>query len=515
MPRENCVTRWRARDRRPTLVDSDPMSTPPQEASSGLGRATPPAEFAAYGADDVRLLRQAIEVARGAAACLHPRRLILGLFLLLVLMQLGWLYDRSTEPRFGPSGLFADDPAEDREAAIAEAWAVIAASSHGDDPDAMPPADPAEWRSLVTTSASGIVEASRVEGVAPEYVSSAQGWLAILARGVPRGTFAAASEAFALEFASFCRSAIALRWSEAASSLGRMTLGLPDAIWRHDRMFFLGFGLPAVVLTSFFGGMLARLAACRFGRREWITIPESADFAASSVARLVSAPLLPIVVALFPLGVIALLGFLLRLPVLDAVGGALFGVPLALSLLASLLLLGLLVSWPLVVPAVACEDADAADCVQRAYAAVVHRPGRFVVLGAAAVLGLVVGVAMLDAVIVATLAFTAGSLSQSAPATLVATIGSRGWLEFGSAGPAVALLEAPWSGYAIAVWTTTIRWLVGGFVLAWLFDAGTRIYLFLREQVDGSRPEAIASLPSAETRSERMREAIEAARRAR
>lgn len=490
------------------------MSRTPQESSPGIGRAEPPADFAAYGADDVRLLRQAIETARAAAACLHPRRLILGLFLLLVLVQVGWLYDRSTEARFGPHGVFADDPDQDRELAVAEAWAVIVAGSHGLDPNAAAPSDPAAWRDLVADTASGILSAANEKGVSSEYVSNAEGWIATLGRGVPRGTFAAVSDAWAVDFGAFCRAAVALRWSDAATSLGRMTVVLPAAIWRHDRMFFLGFMLPAVILASFFGGMLSRLAACRFGRREWITIPESADFAAGSVARLVSAPLLPIVVALLPLGVIALLGYLPSVPILDAIVGGLFGVPLALSLLAALLLLGLLVSWPLVVPAVACEDADAADCVQRAYAAVVHRPGRFVVLGLAAIAGLVVGVAVLDAVIVATLSLTAGALSMTAPEFVVAAIGDRPWLGFGEQTPAAALLDMPWSGRAIAVWATTIRWIVGGFVLAWLFDAGTRIYLFLREQVDGSRPEAIASLPSAETRAERIREAIDAARRA-
>ena len=491
------------------------MSRTPLESSTRIGRADPPADFAAYGADDVRLLRQAIETARGAAACLHPRRLILGLFLVLVLVQVGWLYDRSTEPRFGPEGLFADDPQGDRELAIAEAWALITAASHEVDANASPPTDPIAWRERVTETAREIVSAARQTDVSAEYANSAVGWLATLDRGLPRGTFAAASDAWAVEFGLFCRSAVALRWGEAATSLGRITVGIPAAIWRHDRMFFLGFLLPAVILASFFGGMLSRLAACRFGRREWITIPESADFAAGSVTRLVSAPLLPIVVALLPLGVIALLGYLLRGPVLDAIGGSLFGVPLALSLLAALLLLGLMVSWPLVVPAVACEDSDAADCVQRAYAAVMHRPGRFVVLGIAAIVGLVVGVAVLDAVIVATLSLTAGSLSLTAPEFVRAAIGERPWLGFGEASPNAALLDMPWSGRAIAVWATTIRWLVGGFVLAWLFDAGTRIYLLLREQVDGSRPEAIANLPTAETRSERIREAIEAARRAR
>ena len=489
------------------------MSKSPQESSPAIGRAEPPADFAAYGADDVRLLRQAIETARSAAACLHPRRLILGLFLLLVLVQVGWLYDRSTEARFGPEGLFADDPQQDREAAIAEAWALIVAGSHELEPNAAAPSDPAAWQDLVAETASSIIAATREEGVPPEYVASAEAWLVTLDRGVPRGTFAAASDALTKEFGVFCRAAVTLRWSEAATSLGRISVGIPAAIWRHDRMFFLGFLLPAVILASFFGGMLSRLAACRFGRREWITIPESADFAAGSVARLVSAPLLPIVVALLPLGVIALLGYLLRVPALDAIGGSLFGVPLALSLLAALLLLGLIVSWPLIVPAVACEDADAADCVQRAYAAVVHRPGRFVVLGLAAIAGMVVGVGVLDAVIVTTLSLVAGALSMTSPEFVLAAIGDRPWLGFGEATPAAALLDLPWSGRAIAVWATTGRWLVGGFVLAWLFDAGTRIYLFLREQVDGSRPEAIANLPTAETRAERIREAIDAARR--
>ncbi len=497
------------------------MAEPPDAAElEGLPeRPEVPPSFAAYGAEDARLLRQAVEVARAAAACFHPRRLILGLFLLLVLVETGRLYDRSTEPRFGPEGLKAEDPERNRAEGVRTLWRVLLETDPSDRGETQVPVDPPADSATVREIAAGVLASLAMAADEPQLEAASRE--AVVSRmraieaSVPRGTFASAAREVEVEFGRFCRSVIELQLVEAAQALRTIALDLPLAIWRHDRLFLLGFGLPAVVIGAFFGGMLARLAACRFGRREWITLGEAADFASQSTLRLVSAPLLPLVVAIFPLGLVLLLGYLLRVPFLDGVGGILFGIPVALAVFAAVLVLGLATSWALVVPAVACEDADAADCVQRAYAAMLHRPGRMVVLLVGGLLGLAVGVAVLDAVIVVALALARGALEPSAPSWVSAAIGERGWLAFGSEDADPTLLAAPWAADAVAIWSSLLRWLVGGFVLAWLFDAGTRVYLYLREQVDGTRPEAIAVLPDSATRADRIREAIEASRRGR
>lgn len=453
------------------------------------------------------LWAEGVEVAGSAVAAMHPRRLLLGLLLLLLLVETGRTYDRITEPRFGPAGLLAADPAADRatslEALLASIGSQVARSEESAE---VLRAIEAEVRRLGEVASTASDDAARKAAIAT---------LAEIERLRPRGTFEATSAAVAESYGGFVRAVITLRGRDAAESLGRVLFRVPWSIWRHDRMFLIGVGVPSLVLLGIFGGMLARIAACRFARRQWVSVSDAADFAASSALRLVSAPFLPVIAALVPLGVAALLGLLLQVPLVDAVGGIAFGVPLALSLFAAILLLGLLASSLLVIPAVTCEDADAADALQRAYACLFNQPLRLLGLVVVGLISLAIGTAVVDGVVVVMLGLASSSLAVSTPDWVPAAIGSRGWLEFGGGGAKIDLLLAPWSASAISVWCTLARWLVGAYVLAWIFDGGVRIYLFLRQATDGTRPEEIAPARGRVPQGDRIAEAIDAARRAR
>jgi len=473
------------------------------------------------GAGIAGLLAECVETARSAVASLHPRRLAVGVLAVLVIVQIGELHDRLAGPRFGPAGLFAADPAADLEESV-ERWRVRLA----DMPSS--PSSPGSLESIadedrqatafeaVSATPWQLLDEARrrlVERVGNEG-DDVERDLERLLVDRPRGTFECVVQAVGGAFGDFCRGVATADPRRAVERLGTIAIAVPTAIWRHDRLFLLSVGLPSILLSCLLGGMLARMAACRFARRQWLTLAESADFAFASWRRLLSAPLLPLAAALVPLGIVALLGLLLAVPIVDVLTGVLFGVPMILGLVAAILLLGLAVGWPLIVPAVACEDADAADCLQRAYAYPFNRFGRFLVLIAAALVGLVLAVAVLDAVVLTTFAMVHLATSGTAPDWVGTLLGDRAWLRFGEGPPAPLFAVEGWAVDAVATWTTLARMLVGGLVFAWIFDAGVRIHLFLRGAVDRIRPEEIAESPGRPPRPERIREAIEAARRA-
>jgi hypothetical protein len=461
------------------------------------------------------LLAECVETARAAVASLHPRRLAVGLLAVLLLGQIGDLHDRLAGPRFGPGGLLAEDPEAELVASIerwrsrlSESIASEADSGSFDAESATPWQLLAEGRRrLVASRSSRIDDDADLGGEARVEMER------VFLEDRPLGTYDAVSSLVAGRFGDFCRSVVAIDPRSAATSLGGMVIDVPVAVWRHDRLFLLSFGLPALIVSTLLGGMVARMAACRFARRQWLTLGESADFVGASWRRLISAPLLPLAAALVPLGAVALLGLVLSVPWLDVVAGVLFGSSLILGLLAGILLVGIAVGWPLIVPAVACEDADATDCLQRAYAYPFNRFGRYLVLAVAAIVGLAVAVAVLDALLLTTLWSVRLAVAGTAPAWVGELLDGRGWLEFGAPSPAMLSIDGV-AADAVATWVSLSRLLVGALVFAWLFDAGVRIHLFLRRAVDRVRPEEIAESPGQRPRAERVREAIEAARRA-
>lgn len=450
------------------------------------------------------LVAECVETARSAVASLHPRRLLIGLLAVLVIAQIGALHDRLAGPRFGPAGLLAERPEADLDASLAR-WRVRLASGTAGQAE--------ETFDVAAASPSQIVDEAKRRALAADRSEDGAALVASFLSDRPLGTFESASIASCENFGRLCRSIVSIDPGTAAQAFSSLVVRIPAALWRHDRLFLLSFGLPALVVASLLGGMVARMAACRVARRQWITIGESVDFAVGSWRRLVAAPVLPIAASLVPLGAVALLGLLLSVPALDVIAGVLFGVPLLLGLVVAILLLGVAAGWPLIVPAVACEDADAADCLQRAYAYPFNRLGRYLALLFAGLVGLAVAVAVLDALLLTMVWAVRLAMSGTAPAWVDGVLADRSWLEFGRTPPTLLAVDG-WAEDAAATWSNLARFLIGALAFAWVFDVGVRIHLFLRRAVDRVRPEEIAESPGPATRSERIREAVAAAHRA-
>jgi hypothetical protein len=490
------------------------------ESSDTPSAAPPPAAFPPRGPHEIgeagRLFAECGVVMAAARSSLHPRRWLVALLLLLLLGELGRVHDRASEPRVGPSGLLAVDPAADLAAAMELAGKLLRTGGGG----TMEPmaaggedASPRELRRRLEEAVSGRIEAWRGE-------TSEAGREAILLEirqleaVMPQGTAAAAGKAIQQAVSGICSAVVSLDPRGLAAGLHAALFAVPEAVWRVDRPFLLWWGVPAAVLVSFFGVVIARIAACGFARRQWLSISDSTDFAVASAGRAGLMPLIPILAALVLLLVSSLWSLGMRVPVLDLLAGIAFGVVIGLALLAAIVLIVSAAASPMLVASVACEDTDAGDCLQRAIAFAAHRPARYLALLAAALAGGVAGVVFVDGVVVAALRLASAAAESAGPAWSVAAIGSPVWLAFGE-GRAVeaAWLDAPFAADAVATWAALLRMAVGAYAFAVFFDAGVRIYLLQRFACDGRRPEEIAESPGRVPRADRVREAIAAASR--
>jgi hypothetical protein len=142
----------------------------------------------------------------------------------------------------------------------------------------------------------------------------------------------------------------------------------------------LGLG-TVVVLTlvwALFGGAIARSAVVELATDERIGMGEALKYAAGHYRHYVWSILAPMVgIALF-LCIMALGGFVARVPVLNILV-ALFTTPLYLlaGFIVMLMLIGLVVGCPLMFPAISAEGSDSFDAISRAYSYIYTKPWRY------------------------------------------------------------------------------------------------------------------------------------------
>jgi len=233
-------------------------------------------------------------------------------------------------------------------------------------------------------------------------------------------------------------------------------------------------GLFLLVLTplwAVFGGAIARMVAVDVAGHLYMTSGDGLVFASRRMPAMSFSLYLPLIVLGVLVLAIALLGtVLLGVPVLNAVGGVLYGIVLVLGILLGLVFVGFVVGQALLVPAISCESSDAADAVQRAYAYIFNRPGRSVLYIA---LALVQGVVLF--------AVARWFVTSFAGATLdLAT----SWIGSGPITPADEG-EDPLVLRASRGWERIFSLLVPAVVVSHYFSASTLVYLVLRRVNDG------------------------------
>lgn len=436
-------------------------------------------------------------ILRAVTAAAQPGRLVMGLMIVVLLMTGGRVWDWAFAPSVAPEGLMEEPWTAEDDAAAQESLARIL-KRRGLPEQPADVLDAGAVRRQVKDAYAGqraelwvkVDGSEDSQGALDELREADELYLETLMEideVRPRGVFEGTVAHVTASFNRMVEGLVSLRFDDFFGGIGDLFVRTPIGMWRHDRLFALAYGLFFVVIVAIGGGAVARMAATEIALGERLRLQEAVDFAAGSWRRLVFSLLLPLLIAAVLSALLLGAGFFLMLPYMDVIGGLLYGVALLLGAGVVFLLVGYAAGASLLVPAVACENCDAADAQQRAYAYVLSRPLHLLGYGFVCFVGLAVGFVLASLFAVAVLNVT-GALVDAATANDAVTV-AYGFSLFDLAPREVAALpmagHSTWSASLVMLWQTVIVSLVAGYVYAYYFSASTAIYLLMRQVCDG------------------------------
>lgn len=273
---------------------------------------------------------------------------------------------------------------------------------------------------------------------------------------------------------AFARETMAGDFAEAAGSLGYGLLGAPVSVAAERPVAFAALLLLLAPVWMIGGGAICRMVAVDVAGRTNLSTADGLISAARNASSLTWALLIPVVaMAAAALALKAAGWALFSLPVIDVIGGLVYGLMILAAVFLTLLALGFALGQALLAPAVMVEGADALDAVQRAYAYIFGRPGRAALYLVGALAQGVVVCVIAHWVVATSLAGAAGlSLSWISDERREAL---RGAAE--AEGP-------PTAGWLMLEWENLAWALLAGFVVSLYFAASTLVYMLLRRVND-------------------------------
>ena len=275
--------------------------------------------------------------------------------------------------------------------------------------------------------------------------------------------------------------------AEAAHGIKDLVFDIPRTLGTHTPWFAAYFGIMFVLAMAVGGGALSRMSACDFAGGERLRAGDGLVFALSNASRLVMAIVLPILVVAALAVFLMLVGWFLFLPWINVIGGLLYVVMLVLGLVIAFIAIGYVAGFALIVPAVACENCDSGDALQRAYAYTYSRPLHLIGYGLVAIIGFALGYALVNLIAVAALNGTATLATLWTGEEVAGVAGGFQLLDFppelrvsdGAAG------HERFAAAAIGFWQKLVIGLVAAYVFAYFSAASTIAYLLLRRVCDG------------------------------
>jgi hypothetical protein len=263
-----------------------------------------------------------------------------------------------------------------------------------------------------------------------------------------------------------------------ARALYQLFIGMPLALVQEHPLATLLL-VPLMILVKVIGGgAIARSAAVDYGLGEASSWPRVLGFAAGRWLSLLGAVVGPLVIVWLVAVGLAMAGWVFfNAPVLNVIGGVLFGLFLLAALVATVVIIAYALGALMLTPAVMVEGTDGFDAVSRVYEFVFNRPVRLVLyLVVVLVQGIVaLFVASLLAALVLLVARAAGG----------AWVGDRG--EAATMGLAAEDAGVTWdtAAWFVRLWIAIPLALVTGYLFSYFYCAGTMLYLALRRVNDG------------------------------
>ncbi len=262
-------------------------------------------------------------------------------------------------------------------------------------------------------------------------------------------------------------------------------IDLPMFLIRHFPWTVAALAVPTIVVWTILGGAVTRSAAEEFsqGRRQAWT--GSLAFSLSKAWSLFFAMVVPMCL----IGGLALLimggGYvLLRIPGVNIAGGFAYGLLLLGGFLMLLLVIAFALGSGLLLPAVACEGADAIDATQRTYAYVLSRPVRTVAFLIVLLVQGIIIAAVLSFIVKNVVHTTADMASAWLPdETRSAIVTASTMREAGTGEGSPFGLNA--TTHIISLWSAIPGVIAGSILLSFTFSGMTVLYLLLRRVCDG------------------------------
>jgi len=311
-----------------------------------------------------------------------------------------------------------------------------------------------------------------------------------------RGAFESWEFALRTRLLAFVGDAVTLRWSALPQRLGALVWDLPrEAIgvsWGFAGYLVLLF---AVGMASI-GIVLARMNALDLSEAPAPTLAQARAWGAAVRPSAVGAILVPLLGMIACIAVAALPALLGLIPVAGLVGALVFGFSLLLGILAIIIGASVTVALPFVIPAVACDAADAVEAPQRALASVMSRPIHalmHLVLGLVAV---VLATAAADVVVSCGFDAAASAWTAIDGGSPIRSVGRmvpfEPWRESTTMGMGVIDAAQAW---ILGFWRTIASALIGAAALSTIIAACTRAWLFQRQASEGQHPADILERP--------------------
>jgi len=447
-------------------------------------------------------------ILRSVTSAMQPPRLVVALLMVVLLVVFGRVWDANTEARIDPGGLLAGEWSAAEKAEVQDLlWLMV--GEYGVSEERLPPPGSrlearnvlklieAAYRSKRHLRDVGrTAEGEEGPGLPPEQLRlDDEQFLADKARierAAPKGAFEALAGQVIDGLQGTVKAVIYLRPQLAFDAWGDLFVRLPVALWQQERAFTIVYGVFFLLVTAIGGGALCRMAACEFAGQERLRVRDAFDFALGNWVKLVLTPLLPLVIAAVMAVIIIVLGLFMA-PWVDVAGGLLYGVAMLFAFILAFVLLAYAVGFPMLLPAVACENCDPADAQQRAFAYVLKRPLHLVGYVVMAIIGLALGYVVVALVAATLMNFTASLCGALTSNTALSGAGGFAIFDLSPQSPG-EIHEAwhnSWAGALVSFWQQVVIDLVAAYVVAYLFTASTMVYLLMRRVCDGQDLEEI------------------------
>jgi hypothetical protein len=283
---------------------------------------------------------------------------------------------------------------------------------------------------------------------------------------------------------------------------------LRESHWTVRVTLPLGVGMLLVLIWSYFGGAIARIAAVEVARDERIETQKALHFAAKKYSAFFWAPLVCLIGFAF-FGLCNVVGGLVSWGLNFGghfhLGSVLLALLLPLALLSgfimTLILLGAVFGCPLFKPAIGAEGTDSFDAISRGFSYVFSRPWHYAWYQ---IVGLAYGTACVAFVwwfgnLMIRLGLGAGRLGMGRdgngvnlfdrllPEQLTAAyFGSDGG--YGASGGDALLDRSPLQiagAVVILFWLFIVFGMLAGYLASYFYSSQTLVYFLLRKKVDG------------------------------